>query len=254
MTTPISGSMSGGSCSRAEDDLDTPNASSSSSSASASKPTSESRAPQSNASSSSLDVDWDSVPSAGPSPALAAASPQKAAEGHASTNASRTTQRDIHDGPHSAAGYTDDKKSVFVSAAAVKGSYSDGVEIELGSASVQIGRQHEAQIGAGRAGYHGEIISVAAEAFTASAQVGVENPDGSTGMNAGLSATAASIEATAKHSGNSITAGLSLGAGASGSIGLRDDDRDGKPEACVRASFEFVIVGGCIELPAFFKP
>ncbi|WP_146652702.1 hypothetical protein [Labilithrix luteola] len=141
-----------------------------------------------------------------------------------------------------------------MSAAAVKGSYPDGIEIELGSASIQVGRQSEVQAGAGRAGYHGEGVSVAAEAFTASAQFGAENPDGSVGLNAGLSATAASVEATVKHSGNSVTLGLAAGVGASGSVGVRDDDKDGKKEICARAAFEFVIIGGCIELPTFVRP
>lgn len=293
MTTPISGSASGGTCSRPEDDLDTPNASTSSSSASTSKPTSESRSSQSNASSSSssLDVDWDSMPSAGPSPALAAAgmtqsnagapssavgtapetesqspspspSPPKSASAKSpppkpaspSTNAARTTQRDVHQGVYGEAGVTDDKRNVFFGAAVIKGSTPEGVEVEMGTASVQVGLQNEAQVGAGRAGYQGKYVSGSIESFTASAQAGIDNADGSVGANVGLGATAASIEVTGKYSGSSVTAGLSAGLGMSASIGLRDDDKDGKKEVCVRTAFEFVIAGGCIELPFFVRP
>jgi hypothetical protein len=92
-------------------------------------------------------------------------------------------------------------------------------------------------------------LKASAETFSARAAVGTENPDGSRGVNAGLSASALSGELTAESSGNSFTIGGSFGPAAAGSVGVRDADHDGQSELCVRVEAGPVILGACVENP-----
>ena len=105
-----------------------------------------------------------------------------------------------------------------------------------------------------RVGYSKGHVAGSAEAFTANAHIGLDNSDGSYGVNAGAAAAAASGEITAKHSGWSVTGGLTAGIGAEGHLGIRDDDKDGKPEICARVAFGVGIGGLCIEMPVVIKP
>lgn len=172
----------------------------------------------------------------------------------ASTNAARTTERDFLKGPYAAAGITHDGGSLFAGAAALKGRTTEGIEAEALGVSVQVGRQTEAQSTVARLGYSSKHVSGSVEALTANAHFGFDNSDGSVGVNIGAGATLASAEITAKHSGWSITRGISAGPGGEAHIGLRDDDKDGRPELCVRVGWAFVIAGSCVESPIILKP
>jgi hypothetical protein len=91
----------------------------------------------------------------------------------------------------------------------------------------------------------GQSLSV--EKLSFKANLGAMNSDGSVGINAGIGATLIGIEGTATISGNSLTVGLSAGAGAEVSVGVRDFDKDGSPEMCARISVLFVTLGTCME-------
>lgn len=205
--------------------------------------------------------DWDRVPNSCEENAAMAAKnatpigpplPPKGAG--ASTNAARTTERDAGMGPYAAAGRTHDGHNAFVAVAAVKGKTSAGNEVEAVSISGQVGRQNEIQVAALRLGSTAENGSGAFELGTANAHVGIENSDGSVGLNVGASATIKSAEMTIKHEGSSATLGLSHGVGAEAHVGVRDDDRDGQPEICLRFAAGFAIAGACYEIPLFIRP
>jgi hypothetical protein len=85
--------------------------------------------------------------------------------------------------------------------------------------------------------------------LSAAAEIGTNNPDGSAGFGIGASIELAGVEGTANLDGaNSITFGVSAGAGLHLSVGLRDTDHDGKREVCARV-FDVLTLGGCFELP-----
>lgn len=182
----------------------------------------------------------------------ARASPPRTAG--ASGNGARTTERDFTKGPYAAQGRTHDGGSVFAAAAALKGRTGEGVEAEALGVSVQAGEQNELQVTTARLGYSDPRVSVSVDALTANAHVGVDNSDGSHGVNAGASAAWASGEVTVKRSGWSLTGGLAAGAGAEAHLGVRDDDEDGAPEVCARLAFGFGIGGACVELPVVIRP
>ncbi len=120
----------------------------------------------------------------------ASASPPRPGESSgASSNAARTTERDIEKGPYAAAGPTHDGKSTFAAAALLKGSTPSGIEGEVASASIQVGRRNEAQAAVVRRGVQGSRGSVSGEAFTVAAHLGADNPDSSVGLHAGATAT-----------------------------------------------------------------
>ncbi|MDF3071611.1 MAG: hypothetical protein K0R38_7212 [Polyangiaceae bacterium] len=123
-----------------------------------------------------------------------------------------------------------------------------GLEVEVLSGSVQVGAQNELQIGFQRAGGAQGALAGSVETFTARANLGIYNDDGSKGLNVGVSATAVGFEATVGGP-NSVSYGVSAGVGLGGSVGLRDVDGDGKKELCFRASFLAASVGACGESP-----
>lgn len=182
----------------------------------------------------------------------APASPPRTAG--ASGNAARTSERDFRKGPYAAEGRTHDGGSAFAGVAGLKGRTEEGIEGEALSVSIQAGEQNEVQGTFARLGYSGAHGAGSLEALTASAHVGVDNADGSHGVNAGASAALASGEITLKHSGWSATGGLAAGIGAEAHVGVRDDDKDGKPEICFRVAFNIGIAGACIEMPVVIKP
>jgi hypothetical protein len=172
----------------------------------------------------------------------------------ASGNAARTSERDFRKGPYAAEGYTHDGGSAFAGVAGLKGRTEEGLEGEALSVSIQAGEQNELQGTFARLGYSGAHGAGSVEALTASVHVGIDNSDGSHGVNAGAAVALASSEITLKHSGWSATGGLAAGIGAEGHVGIRDDDKDGKPELCGRVALGIGIGGACIEMPVVIRP
>lgn len=209
---------------------------------------------------SSAPPDWESLPNRCDENAAMAAQnatigpplPPKGAG--ASTNAARTSERDVKDGAYAAAGRTHDGKSVFVAGAVTKGKMGDGTDLETLSVSVQVGQQSEAQATMMRVGYAGKNVSGSSEHATLNAHYGTENSDGSRGLNIGASATVAAAEITITDSGSSRTIGVSEGIGAESHVGVRDADKDGRPELCVRVGALFFTAGACFESPIVIRP
>jgi hypothetical protein len=165
----------------------------------------------------------------------------------ANNNAQRTTERNLD--PYADADVTASGDSVFVGAALLKGGVpKTNGEVEVLSVSGQIGAQTEVQLGLQRvAGAHG-ALSGSVEAFTARANIGIHNDDGSTGFNVGAGVTAVGFEGTVGGASR-LTYGVAAGAGAGFSVGMRDVDRDGNGELCARVSIGPVTVGACLENP-----
>lgn len=165
----------------------------------------------------------------------------------ANNNAQRTSER-LGLAPFAAAGATGSGDAVFAGVAVIKGHDKAGVDIEVLSASAQIGKQTEAQLGFQRISGSRGALSGSVETFTARANVGIYNDDGSKGLNFGVGATAVGLEGTFG-TATSVTYGVAGGVGVAGSIGVRDIDHDGKTELCARASWGPVTAGICVENP-----
>jgi len=136
---------------------------------------------------------------------------------------------------------------VYAGVAALKGrDPKSGLEVEVGSASGQVGTQTEFQAGLVRIGRSTRDGSVAIESFTLRANAGIYNDDGSVGLNAGAQATALGGETTFG-TATSVTVGVSAGVGVAGSVGVRDADKDGKHEICVKGSYLAGTLGICVE-------
>jgi hypothetical protein len=184
--------------------------------------------------------------------ASASASASAPAPAPADNNACRTMQRD------SSAPYVESEKTLngdwFAGAASLKTrDPRTGVDAEVFTASAQVGKQNEVQAGLARVGYSGDrgdglSFSVAVEAVTARANLGIRNDDGSEGGNLGAVATGVGVESTLGYSGWSVTAGASISMGATVSSGDRDVDGDGVPERCFKASIGPATLGFCSEL------
>ena len=165
----------------------------------------------------------------------------------ANNNAQRTAERDP--APYAEANVTASGDSVFVGGALLKGAVpkSNGA-VEVMSLSGQIGAQTEVQLGFQRVtGTHG-ALSGSVETFTARANIGIHNDDGSTGFNVGAGATALGFEGSVGGASR-LTYGVAAGVGAGVSVGVRDVDRDGNGELCARVSIGPVTVGACLENP-----
>jgi hypothetical protein len=166
----------------------------------------------------------------------------------ANSNAQRTSQR-VGVAPYADAGVTTAENSAYAGVAVVKGrDPKSGVDVEALSASVQIGAQSEVQVGLQRVAGSRGALTGSVETFTARANVGVYNDDGSKGLNVGACATAIGFEGTIGGD-SSLTYGVAASAGAAGSVGVRDLDRDGKTELCARLSLGPVTLGLCMEDP-----
>jgi hypothetical protein len=168
----------------------------------------------------------------------------------ANTNAGRTTERNSSD-PYLAAGETR-SGDWFAGAAALKTRDPEtGVEAEVFTGSVQAGSQSELQAGLSRVSFSAGrdlALSTTVEAFTARANGGELNDDGSRGANLGIGAVAVGAEATVSYSGWSLTAGAAASLGFAVSSGERDADGDGSPERCFKGSVGFATLGVCTEL------
>ena len=145
--------------------------------------------------------------------------------------------------------------SYRVSASLLKDEYNggmrDGTNAEVGTASVQWGKQNDAQlvglrstIAVNRGGYG---LSVTTDAGVIRANFGEDNDDGSVGGNIGSGVELAGGEATVTTPAGSLTYGLSVSASLSGSMGVRDADHDGDPEYCAKFSIPAVTLGACVE-------
>jgi hypothetical protein len=90
-------------------------------------------------------------------------------------------------------------------------------------------------------------IAVTADGPSLRASLGAHNDDGSLGGNLGLGGNALGFEATLSTPVGSVTYGDGLSLAASGSIGVRDADHDGKPEFCAKVSIPAYTFGVCLE-------
>jgi hypothetical protein len=150
--------------------------------------------------------------------------------------------------------------NLVVGVAALKGHDEvSGLDLEMFSVSAETGpvasgvQATMARVGmSGQPSWHPEIferVSISAEAFTAHARFGVENPDGSRGfgVSVGTAIVGAEVSGTLVDgvvSGSvSVSAGFTLEAG----VGIRDADHDGRPELCGRLGFAAVTGDVCIE-------
>jgi hypothetical protein len=167
----------------------------------------------------------------------------------AQNNAQRTSERSGI-GPYAEAGVTGDAAdSVYAGAAALKGRDPEtGLEVEVFSASVQVGGENEVQAGMARVGISGKNGSATLELLTARAAGGAHNDDGSLGANTGAGFAIASAEGTLNLTESaSITVGAGLTGGAGVSVGVRDIDKDGVAEKCVKVSAPMLTFGICVE-------
>ncbi len=196
-----------------------------------------------------LDVDWnepkDQTPFGPPRPPLPGPK--------ATNNATRTQERNLASGAYAEAGYSEGGHALHAGIAIVKGRDTRGGEVEAMSVSVQVGAEHEVQATALRVGFSDSKVAIGAEAGTANAHIGIHNSDGSTGVNSGIGFVEVAAEGTFGNEANSVTVGVGAGVGAEMSVGLRDKDANGKPEACFRLGVKFATVGACVELPFHLK-
>lgn len=161
-------------------------------------------------------------------------------------NAQRTSGREPTG--YADSGVTSTGDTLYAGAAALKGrDPNTGVEVEVFSASGQLGGENELQAGFVRTGISGKNGSLGVEAFTARAAGGAHNDDGSVGINSGAQATAIAVEGTVPVGDGSLTLGASVSVGAAFSFGAKDADGDGRAEFCARLSYGPVTVGACVE-------
>lgn len=166
----------------------------------------------------------------------------------AHNNAERTSER-RGIAPYASAGQVGDTYAVHAGVALLKGhDPKSGLDVEVLSVSGQVGTQEEWQAGLVRLGRSTSAGSFGIEAMTLRVNRGIHNDDGSVGLNMGAQVTALGGETTVG-TVESLTLGVSAGAGAAGSFGVRDLDRDGEHEVCAKVSYGPVTVGACVETP-----
>jgi hypothetical protein len=122
---------------------------------------------------------------------------------------------------------------------------------EVGTVSVQFGKDNDVQVvgtrstlAVNRGGYG---LSITGEAGVIRANLGEHNDDGSLGGNVGAGAELCGGEATINTPVGSVTGGLSVSMSLSGSMGVRDADKDGEPEFCAKFSVPAFTLGACVE-------
>jgi len=161
-------------------------------------------------------------------------------------NAQRTAAMDVTGG-YADAGITSSGDSAYASVAGIKGHTPDA-NVEVLSASVQVGAQNEVQVGLARVGMSSDFISADVRTLEAECHAGMHNPDGSTGVNTGCSASLIASEVTVGTPAFSLTVAGALGDGEETSVGLRDANDNGNVELCFRRSVsKFIVVGACVE-------
>jgi hypothetical protein len=166
----------------------------------------------------------------------------------ADNSAQRTTaQRSAE--PYARAGLTTSGDSAYAEAALLKGrDPATGVEAEVFDLSAQVGLESELKLTGARVGFttDGGQGSGSVEVGTLRAHVGVHNDDGSTGLNAGVSASLIGVEDSYQN-GDGLSSSLSAGFSAGVQLGLRDQDGDEDPEVCARIKFGPGTLQGCVE-------
>jgi len=135
--------------------------------------------------------------------------------------------------------------------AQVETSALKGSRLEVGTASVQYGDDKDLQAVLARQtakleGY-GFGVTLTGEVGSVRANLGEHNDDGSIGGNLGVVAELAGAEVTVDTPVGFLTYGQSASLGASGSMGVRDADHDGKLEYCAKFSIPAYTVGACVE-------
>ncbi len=142
--------------------------------------------------------------------------------------------------------------------AAVDGHFGDGVDVSVMSTSFEEKDWQlttESKLFGAQLTWAGGHATTSADTFSAKVNYGIHNPDGSVGLNFGASASVVGVETTFSHSGWSLTVGASEGIGPDMSVGVRDQDRDGRGELCGRISIRALTLGACLEvLPALVEP
>jgi hypothetical protein len=163
-------------------------------------------------------------------------------------NADRTKIRAATD-PYADAGLNSSMDALFAGFALVKShSPQTGLDTEVLSASAQVGGEMEAQASLARMGVSSERGELGVEVMTARYHGGAHNDDGSTGFNVGACGVLVGVEGTANlGDGGSVTLGASLSKGAGLSVGVRDQDHDGRTEWCFKVSTPAITLGACIE-------
>lgn len=129
-----------------------------------------------------------------------------------------------------------------------------GTGVEVGTASVQYGKDSDVQLVGKRSTLKlssgsGYGLSVTDEVGVVRANLGEHNDDGSLGGNIGSGVELVGREVTIDTPVGSLTGGLSISMSLSGSMGVRDADHDGKPEFCAKFSVPAYTLGACIERP-----
>jgi hypothetical protein len=140
----------------------------------------------------------------------------------------------------------------FVGLAAMKmRDPATGINVEVFTASAQVGAQNELQGGLARVGFDtggdGVRLSGTMEVMTARANLGTHNDDGTVGANAGLGATAVGGELTVAYGPWSLTGGAAASLGWAFSSGESDVDNDGALERCFKGSVGVATLGVCTE-------
>lgn len=135
--------------------------------------------------------------------------------------------------------------------AQVETSALKGSRLEVGTAIVQYGDDNDLQVVLARRSTmlsgHGFGVTLTGEVGTLRANLGEHNDDGSIGGNIGAGAELAGAEVTVDTPVGSLTYGQGASLGASGSMGVRDADHDGKLELCAKFSIPEYTVGACVE-------
>ncbi len=162
------------------------------------------------------------------------------------SNAERTASMQAFELPHASAGLTQDQRSMYAELAMLKGSEGQ-LSAEIASVSIQGGDQSEAQAAVARGTLRGEQEAVNLRMVEIEAHYGIHNPDGSTGINAGATASSLAVEVSYENAGNSVVAGLAAGPGLAGSLGTRDADADRNTEYCASVAVGPITVGLCLE-------
>jgi hypothetical protein len=134
-----------------------------------------------------------------------------------------------------------------------------GIDLEMFSVSGETGPvANGAQATMARVGMSGQPswhpnffqeVAVSAEAFTAHARIGVENPDGSRGFGLSVGTAVVGAEVSGTLGDGAVSGSMSVSAGFTleAAIGVRDADRDGRAEICGRLGFAAVTGDLCIE-------
>ena len=150
----------------------------------------------------------------------------------------------------SAAGGSYQRSATFLKAQIDSGP-PNGTGMEVGSASAQFGTDLDLKATGVRQvmalSYAGYGLATSAEALAPRVNLGEHNDDGSLGGNLGAAVDLAGAELTISTPIGSVTGGMSLSVGASGSLGVRDADHDGKPEFCAKFSVPAFTLGACLE-------